>query len=209
MSDLFGIVAALAVIFSGVAFFITIARRRQRAVEKAGFKETAAQDAFLKELTHRLFELAPTEVHRREEPGGKSWLLFVDAGGSENAGCVMAVYRTSFHGLPAVALSRSGRPIPKFFRRLTGGIFKWAEPLADAEMKPLGGTGWYPYREPKGEIPSSLKKRLCEAAQLPGSAGLLGIALIDSHLAIWSDAERLKSLLAVAPSIRKALLNSS
>jgi hypothetical protein len=209
MEEFFGIVVALAVIFSGVAFFITIARSRQRAVEKEGFEETATQDAFLKELTHRLFELAPTEVHRREEPGGQSWLVFVDAGDSENAGCVMTVYRTSFHDLPAVALIQSGRPIPKFFRRLTGGIFKWAEPLADAEMKSLEGTGWYPYREPGGEIPPSLKERLCEAAQLPASSGLLGIAMIDSCLAIWSDAERLKSLLAAAPSIRTALLNPS
>lgn len=206
MDGIIGIVAALAVILLGLAFFVSVALRRKRAIEFEGYLEVKTVDASIIELTRALFELSPAEVHRKEDPSGQSWLVSVDSGSSEDSGCMMLVYHVSHDDWPAVVLVRSGRRIPKIFRELTGGIFKWAEPMADTEMNGLAGTGWYAYQEPNREVPSALKERLCKAVQIPRSSRLLGIAMIDSYLTVWSDAERLKTVLATAPLIRAAVL---
>lgn len=206
MDGISGIVAALAIILIGLTFFVAVALRRKRTIETQGYVKIEMVDQPIKELTKALFELAPTEIHRKVDSNGKSWLVVVDSGSSEDSGCMMLVYPVSQEGWPGVVLVRSGRRIPKIFRDFTGGIFKWAEPITDTEMNALEGTGWYAYQEPKKDVPLALKKRLCKAVKIPRSSGLLGIALMDSYLAVWSDAERLETILAIAPSVRAAIL---
>lgn len=206
MDDSIGIVGALAVILLGLALFAALALGRPRAIEAKGYVKAAVPNDTIARLTGTLFELAPAEVHERAEPDGCSWLVFVDVGGSEDSGCVMLVYPIAGADWSAVALVRSGRRIPKIFRQLAGGIFTWAEPASEAEQRGLDGTGWFAYTMPDRGIPSPLKDRLWEAVRMPGTKGLLGIAVIDRHLAIWSDAGRLKTLLATAPVIRQAFL---
>lgn len=206
MDGITGIVGALALILVGLAFFLAVALRRKRTIETEGYVEIQMVDRTIEELTRALFEFAPAEIHRKVDSNGQSWLVLVDSGSSEDSGCMMLVYPVSREDWPRVVLVRSGRRIPKIFRDLTGGIFKWAEPMTGTEMSVLNGTGWYAYQEPNEEVPSALKQRLCKAVQVPRSSGLLGIALIDSHLAVWSDALRLKTILTMAPLIRAAIV---
>lgn len=209
MDNTIGIVGALTVILLGLALFLVVALHRKRAIRANGFVEIETVNEAINELTRKLFELSPAEVHRKEDPIGQTWLVFVDAGQSEDSGCVMLVYHMAHDDWPAVVLVRSGRSIPKIFRDLTGGIFKWAVPMADSEMNGLNGTGWFAYQEPNREVPSAFRVRLCEAVQVPCSSGLLGIAAIGSYLVVWSDAERLKTVLATAPLVRAAVLAHS
>lgn len=206
MDETIGIFAALGVILLGLAFFVTMALRQHRAIEADGYKKTDAVDLSIKDLTTTLFECSPVEVHRKESPNGQSWLVFVDAGSSEDSRCAMLVYGVSNDELPALALIHSARPIPRIIRNLTGGLFKRLAPAAENESGGLAGTGWYAYQEPDGVFPTALKERLAEVVQIPRSSGLLGIALIDSHLAVWSDASLLRTLLAIAPLVRETIL---
>ncbi len=73
----------------------------------------------------------------------------------------MMVYSVARDAWPAVAAIRSGRRIPGILRRLTGGLFAWAEPLAEAEATGFAGTGWFVYKEANTDLPEALKKRLC------------------------------------------------
>ena len=75
MAHLSGIVAALAVILLGLGFFAAVALRRKRAIEASGYAEIESADEAIDTLTRTLFELAPAEVHRREDPSGQSWLV--------------------------------------------------------------------------------------------------------------------------------------
>jgi len=209
MNGNIGIAAALTVILLGLAFLVAVALRRRRAIEMAGYAEVETVDEPLKDLTKALFELAPLEVHRKDDPSDRSWFILVDSGGSEDSGCMILAYPVSHDRWPAVVLVRSGRRVPRIFRNLTGGLFRWSKPMADSEMDGLAGTGWYAYQEPNREVPSVLKERLCEAVKIPRSSGLLGIAVIDSYLAIWSDATRLRTLLATAPLVRGTILDQS
>lgn len=206
MTYLSGIVAALAVILFGLGFFAAVALGRKRAIEAGGYVEIESAGEAIDRLTRTLFELPPAEVHRRDDPSGQSWLVFVEAGSSEDSGCAMIVYPLAQDGWPAVAAIRSGRRIPGIFRWLTGGLFKWAEPLAEAEATGFAGTGWFVYKEANKGLPEALKERLCKAVRGPCARGLLGIAVIGSRLAVWSDAARLKPLLANAPLVRAAFL---
>jgi len=206
MDGIVGIIAALSVILLGVVFFVTRALRRKRAIESDGYKKIDVVDPAIGNLTTTLFEGSPVEVHRKESPSGPSWLVFVDSGSSEDSGCVMLVYPRSNDDWPALALVHSARPIPKIFRDLTGGMFKRLAPVAESENDGLTGTGWYAYQEPERPVPPALKERMAEAVQIPRSSGLLGIASIDSHLAVWSDASRLRTLLATAPLVRETIL---
>jgi len=127
-------------------------------------------------------------------------------GGSDDSGCMMLVYRTGRDDWPAVILTQSGRRIPKMLRRLTGGFFKWAEPATELEFGSLAGTGWFAYKEPKRNIPPALIEWLNQAIRIPGAKGLLGVAVRGSYLSIWCDAGKLRTLLAVAPLVRAAVL---
>lgn len=209
MNGTIGIAAALTVILLGLAFLVAVALRRKRAIEMAGYAEVETVDESLKDLTRTLFDLDPKEVHRKEGPRDRSWLILVDSGGSEDSGCMMLAYPVSHDRWPAVVLARSGRRVPRVFRNLTGGFLKWSEPMAGSEMGGLAGTGWYAYQEPNREVPPDLKERLCEAVKTPRASGLLGIAVIDAYLAIWSDAMRLRTLLAAAPLVRGTILGQS
>jgi len=206
MDGITGIVAALAVIIMGLAFFVAMAVRRKRAIEMAGYVEIGPVDESINRLTRALFDLAPSEIHRKAESIGQTWLVLINSGSSEDSGCMMLVYPVSHDNWPAVVLVRSGRRIPKLFRDLTGGIFRWAEPVTDTEMDALERTGWYAYQEPDKEVPMALKERLCKAVTIPSSSGLLGIALIDSHLAVWCETARLRTMLTTAPLVRAAIL---
>lgn len=206
MDGIIGIIAALSVILLGVIFFVAMALRRKRAIESDGYKKIDVVDPSIRSLTTSLFEGSPVEVHRKESPNGLSWLVFVDSGSSDDSGCVMLVYPGSNDDWPTLAIVHSARPIPKIFRDLTGGMFKRLVPTAESEFDGLAGTGWYAYQEADRAIPPALKERMAEAVQIPRSAGLLGIALIDSHLVVWSDASRLRTLLAIAPLVRETIL---
>ncbi len=209
MGDVIGIAAAVTVILSGIAFLVAMALRRKRAIEAAGFVEIERVDEVLNELTKVLFEGVPREVHQKQDPSGESWLVFVDTGSSDDSGCVMLVYHIGHDDWPAVVLIRSGRRVPAIFRQLTGGIFKWAVPISDTEMSGLTNTGWFAHKEAKQLIPTILKERLSEAARCPQFQGLLGIAVCNSYLVIWSDAGRLRTLLAKAPLVRASLLSDT
>jgi hypothetical protein len=207
LDDVIGILGALAVILSGLAVLVAVALRRRRAVEASGYVQTETDDEAMGRLTGALFDLAPREVHRKEDASGRSWLVFVDPGGSEDTGCAMLAYATARDDWPAVVLIRSGRRIPKIFRRLTGGFFEWTRPMAEAEARGLAGTGWFGHREPDAAVPPALTARLCAAVRGPRTRGLLGIAVIPSYLVVWSDAARLGTLLAAAPGVRAAVLD--
>lgn len=208
MDDIIGIAAALAVILSGVAIFVAVARRRTRVVQEAGFAELKTADKALNELTEAIFEVSPREVHQKQDAGEHSWLIFADTGSSEGPGCAMLVYRTGNDDWPAVILVQSGRRISKMFRQLTGGFFKWAEPVTDPAFDSLTGTGWFAYKEPKRDIPPVLVDRLSHAVKSSDAQGLLGVAVRGPHLSIWCDADKLKTLLAAAPLVRAAVLES-
>lgn len=204
MDGFIGIAGALAVILLGLALFIAIASRRKRAIEAAGYVEVGTADKATIQLTKTLFELSPVEIHRKDEPSGQSTLVFVDSGGSEDSGCAMIAYRLG-HDWPLTVMVRSGRRIPDIFRKLTDGILKQVEPMDDTEAKELIGTGWFAYRAPNKTVPATVRERLFRAARLPRSEGLLGIAVIAPYLAVWSDAGRIKTLLALAPEVRELL----
>jgi hypothetical protein len=206
MDDITGIVSALAVILLGLALFMAVALRRKRTIEAGGYIKVEHADEVIGKLTRKLFEVTAAEVYRREDTNGQSWLVFVDTGSSEGSGCVMLVYQVGHDDWPAVVAIRSGRRIPKIFRWLSGGLFKWAEPMTETEASGFAGTGWFVYKEPNKNVPEDLKRRLCEAARGPHAAELFGIALIDSYFAIWCDTEQVTSLLANAPLVRAAFL---
>ena len=209
MDDAFGIAAALAVILSGLAFFVVVGFRRKNAIEKDGFLQTETADEALVSLARSLFDAAPTETHEKEDLSGQSWLAFLDAGSSEGSGCAMLVYpMRGWDGLSLV-LIRSGRRIPRILRRLEGGLFNWSVPLEDSETRDLEGTGWFAYKAPNQEVPSSFKERMFSAVRVPRSKGLLGIAVIDRYLAVWTDSGRIKTLLETAPLVRSAISKRS
>lgn len=58
------------------------------------------------------------------------------------------------------------------------------------------------YKAPSLEIPVSLKQRLLSVTRIPQARGLLGIAFVGPHLAVWSDAQRIKTLLRAAPMVK-------
>lgn len=205
MDKSFGIIAAVAVILLGIAFFIAVAARRRRAIESSGYARVATPDQSVVDLVAALFDATPAEAYRRDEPGGPTWLVFVDTGSSEGSGCVLIAYPAEPGDGPAAVLMRSGRRIPGFLRRLQGGLFKWTEPLDDAEAGGLSGTGWFAYKQRDRDIPPSLKDRLFGAVRLPQASALLGIAALDSHLAIWADDGKIKRLLTAAPRVRSAI----
>lgn len=209
MGDVIGIAAALVVVLLGLAIIVAMALRRQRAIEASGYQKVEGVDDPLADLTRAIFEGDPKEVHRKKDATGESWLVFVDTGSSEDPGCVMLVYPIGHDDWPALVLVHSGRPIPKIFRHLTGGIFEWAEPIEDIEEERLAATGWYAYTEPKQHIPTMLRDRLTRAARLPQSQGLLGIAVRGSFLMVWSEAGEIKGLLAAAPFIRGAVVEGT
>lgn len=205
MDDAFGIAAALAVILSGLALFVVVALRKKAAIEKDGFLQTETADEALSSLARSLFDAAPVETHEKEDPSGQSWLAFLDAGSSEGAGCAMLVYPIrGWNGLSLV-LIHSGRRIPRIFRRLESGLLSWSVPLEDSETSDLKGTGWFAYKAPNQDVPSSFRERVFSAVRLPRSKGLLGIAVIDTYLAVWTDADRIKTLLGTAPLVRSAI----
>lgn len=206
MDNIIAIAGALAVILSGVAVFVVVAQRRTRAIQAAGFVELKTADEALNELTRAIFEATPREVHHKEDAGEQSWLIFADTGSSEDSGCAMLVYRTGHDNWPAVVLVQSGRRIPKMFRQLTGGFFKWAEPMTDREFGRLAGTGWFAYKEPKRDVPPVLIDRLGQAIRIPDAQGLLGVAVRGSYLSIWCETGKLRTLLAAAPLVRATVL---
>ena len=207
MVDFFSIAAALFVISMGIAFFAAMALRRTRAIQGSGFVEVSAPDNAINRLTKSLLGETPSEVYHREHAGEQSWLVFADAGSSEGSGSAMLFYRTGHNDWPAVVLVQSGHQIPKMFRQLTGGLFNWAKPIADTEIDSLAGTGWFAYKEPQQDIPPALMERIGRAARTPASQRLLGIAVRDAYLMIWSDAGRVQTLFAVAPLVRAAMLD--
>lgn len=209
MGDVIGIAAALIVILLGLAFFVAMALRHQSAIEASGYQKVDGVDDRLVDLTRAIFEGVPKEVHRKKDAKGQSWLVFVDAGSSEDPGCAMLAFPIGHDDWPALVMVHSGRPVPRFFRHLTGGIFEWAEPIDDKEEKRLNRTGWYAYKEPKQDIPTILKDRLTQAARLPQSRGLLGIAVRDSFLVMWSEAGGVKNLLAAAPFVHGAVVDGT
>ena len=206
MDNIIAIAGALAVILSGVAVFVIVAQRRTRAIQAAGFVELKTADEALNELTRAIFDVTPREVHHKEDAGGQSWLVFADTGSSEDSGCAMLVHRTGHDNWPAVILIRSGRRIPKMFRQLTGGFFKWVEPMTDPEFGSLAGTGWFAYKEPKRDVPPALIDRLSRAVRSSDAQGLLGVAVRGSYLSIWSETGKLRTLLATAPLVSAAVL---
>jgi hypothetical protein len=209
LGDIIGIAGAVAVILAGLGVFVAMALRRKRAIDAGGYVEIERAEDAIAEVTGTLFDLAPAEVHRKEGPSGPSWLVFVDTGDSESSGCAMLVYRVGHDDWPAVAVVRSGRRIPGVLRRLSGGFLARAEPMAGPEAGGFAGTGWFAYQAPGKEVPEALKARLFEAARPLRADGLLGIAVIQSHLAVWSDADRLQTLLAKAPLVHAAFRNSN
>ena len=50
-------------------------------------------------------------------------------------------------------------------------------------------------------------ERIGRAARTPASQRLLGIAVRDAYLMIWSDAGRVQTLFAVAPLVHAAMLD--
>lgn len=209
MGDTVGIVAALAVILAGVAFFVAVNARKNQAIARAGFAPTGAANDTLDRLAKALLDAAPSEIHYRHDAGGESWLAFVDAGGTDDPGCAMLVYpATGYEGI-SVALIRSGRRIPAFLRRLEGGLFDWMEPVEETATNGLNGTGWFAYKAPGQELPLRFEERASRAVRLPRAKGLLGFAVVDAHLAVWADTDRIKTLLQGAPEVRGTILPDS
>jgi len=209
LDSILGIVSALAVILLGLMLLVVIVLRRRRAIEASGYREDGRASSDLDDLCRRLFECVPAEVNVKQEPDGKSWLIYLDVGASEDSGCVMLVYRAAGLDWPAVAMVRSGRQIPKIFRQFTGGIFTWAEPIKESETEGLHGTGWFGYMEPIVTAPSNLLDALSKAARITNTEGLLGIAYIAPYLAIWTDTDRVGTLLSIGPPVRQVFLNAA
>lgn len=205
LDNALGIASALAVILSGLAIFVFVAQRRKNAIEHEGFVRAATGDGALASLTKSLFDAAPIEIHEKEDKSGRSWLAFVDTGDSEASGCALLVFPLEGHDGRTLVLIRSGRRIPAAFLRLQGGLFDWTMPLDDSETSPLTGTGWFAYGPPDQQQPSSFTERVFRAVHVPGSNRLLGIAVVDAYLAVWTDADRIKTLLATAPLVRSAI----
>jgi hypothetical protein len=205
LDNVVAIVSALGVILLGVALFVAVALHRKRAIETSGYEKIDTADSAIVALTVSLFDTEPTEIHQRKDPNGQSWLVFVDTGDSESSGCVMVVSRAERDAGSSAVLLRSGRRIPKFFRKLEGGVLAWTEPMDDAEASDLAGTGWFAYKGSSQDLSPSFKKRLFSVVRIPQSKALLGIAVVDPYLVIWSDAARIKSLLVAAPLVRTAL----
>jgi hypothetical protein len=187
LDNVVAIVSALGVILLGVALFVAVALHRKRTIETSGYEKIDTADSAIVALTISLFHTEPTEIHQRKDPNGQSWLVFVDTGDSESSGCVMVVSRAERDAGSSAVLLRSGRRIPKFFR------------------KDLTGTGWFAYKGSSQDLSPSFKKRLFSVVRIPQSKALLGIAVVDPYLVIWSDAARIKSLLVAAPLVRTAL----
>ena len=163
MDSLVGIASALALIGLGLFVMVGILLRRRRIIETYGYEEDERENIDLNKLCLRLFDHAAEEINVREEPDGQSWLVHMDVGGSDDPGCVMLVYPIAGLNCPAMAIVQSGRQIPKIFRRLTGGVFSWAEPLEEAQTQGLDGTGWFAYVEPNATVPSSVLDKFSEA----------------------------------------------
>lgn len=201
---LFGIAAAFSVIGLGVVAMVVYALRQQRAIERDGFTQMETLDNAIADATVSLFGKAPTEIQQKDDSGGPSWLVFVGGGASEDAGCAMRLYDMGEESPSPVIMIRSGRRIPDFLRRLQDGMIARAEPLDDAEADSPMGPGWFIYGESDAKVPPPLIERLSRISRHRRAVGLLGVALTGPYLAVWTDAQRIRSLLAAAPVVRSA-----
>ena len=199
-----GIAGALVLITSVLAILMAVGQRRWRAIKLAGYTEVEIANPVLKVLTETLFALSPREIHRNDKGGGKSWLVFIDTRDSESPDLAMLAYRLNRDYRPKVVLIQSGRRIPKFVRRLEGGMFKWAEPTSVSELTGLTGSGRFAFKELGLDIPSAVKEFFTAVVQIPHPSRLYGVAVAEQYLVVWTDAWRVGSLLATAPLVRKA-----
>lgn len=201
MENVLGILGAVTVLVMGLLVFTKIAWRGRREIRAAGYNQVEGANQEIANLSKKLFDREPAEIYRKEDSKGESWLVIVGTGTAEDAGCVMLVNKMEEEHFPVFALIRSEWPIPKYFRRLEGGIFKQVEPLSNSDNASLANTGWFAYKGPGGDMPASLKERLFSVVQ-SDSFELLGVSFVGAYLAVWSDVERIKGLLDMTATIR-------
>ena len=86
-------------------------------------------------------------------------------------------------------------------RRASGGLFGRLEPLRDPVSRACCDDHWFLSAHPAGEAVEDLVRRLGQATREEGADKLLAIAIMDDHLALWSDSLGLRPLLESGPRI--------